>query len=658
MFSPGDEIDIWKVEQALGSGGMGSVYRCHNRSARRILAAIKVLDKGLQRHASIRARFIREAEILFKLDHPNIVKVRNIRIDSDPPYLEMEFVEGTSLEARLEKGAMPIQEALHIAAQLADALAYLHPLGIRHRDIKPSNILVQPDGTVKLVDFGIATESDGSTLAEGGQVFGSVAFVPPEWVQPGRLDPALWDIYALGVCLFEAITGRIAFPVPSHGSPSQRFFQVITAKQNHAPLDPGPGFSPSLRRLIQGMTHSDISQRTASAAHVRDQLREHLQHPPNPTIAAGTAPPLPPAPPAPPLWRRPLLPALLGLPLIGLLAWAGIPLLLPDRPPEPRQLQVHLSGIGDLAVALTLDDLPPVSTPAAAAGGYTFLPLMPGAHRLAARIGSGCEQKPALCGSVQTTVEIPPGAGPHPFSWSIPAPPPRTLQLTASKIGAVRVSISGTLVGEGSLLSATALPGSWPVHAESAACPPSPSCTPACPPGCTVYDGFIDVPWGEGAMEIDLPMAPAPAAATAIFPPVAGTPAAPPTPAGPPPLISNRQLSRWLSSHPEWLSGGARAAGAIGTLLNGWDGATPPPGKESHAANNVSWALASAYCAGRGGLSDADAPPLRWQESATNPWHEFRQQGGKPAWRRSDGTVSLQVVPEKAAQLTGIRCAR
>ena len=134
-MQPGDQIDIWVVEKALGSGGMGSVYRCHNRAARRILAAVKVLDPTLHRVAGAHERFIREAEILFALDHPSIVKVRNIRVDATPPYLEMEFVEGQSLDRMLHRTALPWEQAHEILKQLTSAVAYLHGRGIRHRDI-------------------------------------------------------------------------------------------------------------------------------------------------------------------------------------------------------------------------------------------------------------------------------------------------------------------------------------------------------------------------------------------------------------------------------------------------------------------------------------------------------------------------------------------
>jgi serine/threonine protein kinase len=96
VLSPGSPIDIWVVERALGQGGMGSVYRCYNRDAPRILAAVKVLDAGMSRIQSVKARFVREAEILFTLNHRHIVKVRNVRMEGELPYIEMEFINGES----------------------------------------------------------------------------------------------------------------------------------------------------------------------------------------------------------------------------------------------------------------------------------------------------------------------------------------------------------------------------------------------------------------------------------------------------------------------------------------------------------------------------------------------------------------------------------
>ncbi|MSP55242.1 MAG: serine/threonine protein kinase [Myxococcales bacterium] len=266
MFQPGDEIDIWVVEKALGQGGMGSVFRCHNRSARRILAAIKVLDSSLNRIPKMQQRFVREAEILFSLDHPSIVKVRNVRIDLHPPYLEMEFVDGMSLEARLEAGPIPVTESVTLLREIADALAYLHARNIRHRDVKPANIVCQTDGRSKLVDFGIATEMDGATFSEQGQAMGSASYVPPEWARPGDLDPARWDLYALGLCIWECLTGQVAFPMPPEGSPSQRFLLTVAQKQTSIPLDPGPLVPLDLRHLVHDLTHPDPAQRVPTAA--------------------------------------------------------------------------------------------------------------------------------------------------------------------------------------------------------------------------------------------------------------------------------------------------------------------------------------------------------------------------------------------------------
>ncbi len=261
----GSLIDIWVVEKQLGSGGMGSVYRCHNRQATRILAAIKVLDSSVKRSAGGEERFIREAEILFQLDHPNIVKVRNVRTDTDPAYLEMEFIQGESLDHILERGPVPVEEAHRILQQVLDALAYLHARQIRHRDIKPANVLIQPDGRVKLVDFGLAMEADASRLTQTGTTFGTVSYAPPEWISPEATDAVKWDIYAAGVMFWEMLTGQVAFPMSGQGSVRQQALQVILAKQRHAALDPGPAYHEPLRALIREMTDSDADRRASSA---------------------------------------------------------------------------------------------------------------------------------------------------------------------------------------------------------------------------------------------------------------------------------------------------------------------------------------------------------------------------------------------------------
>ena len=291
MFEPGDQIDIWVIEQRLGAGGMGSVYRCHNKDANRILAAIKVLEAHVSAHPEARRRFIREAEILFSLEHPNIVRVRNVRVDHATPYIEMEFVRGQSIEDRLGRGGpFTLLEALPLFGQIASALAYLHTRGVRHRDIKPANLLLTQTGMVKLVDFGLAMEADSTRLTQGNMSFGTVSYAPPEWVDPDSLDPVLWDLYACGVVFWEMLTGHVAFPVSGEGSARQQAFQVVMKKQGHEPLDPGDDFPEDVRAIIRDLTRSDPKQRLASGAELMDRLRR--------VAGVGHMPPTP-SPPRP-----------------------------------------------------------------------------------------------------------------------------------------------------------------------------------------------------------------------------------------------------------------------------------------------------------------------------------------------------------------------
>ena len=116
-------LDTWVVQERLGSGGMGTVYRCRKRDARRIQAASRVLDPRLASSGSVRRRFVREAELLFELDHPHIVKVRNVRMDASPPFIEMAFVDGASLGEHLEVGPLTPGAAARIVEQVASALA-------------------------------------------------------------------------------------------------------------------------------------------------------------------------------------------------------------------------------------------------------------------------------------------------------------------------------------------------------------------------------------------------------------------------------------------------------------------------------------------------------------------------------------------------------
>ncbi len=260
QLEPGTPIDVWCVEKRLGSGGMGAVYRCFNRSAPRIRAALKILDPTLAYDPEIRARFVREAELLFQLEHPNIVKVRNINMDASPPFIEMAFCQGRPLDAVLRDGPMPFDVAALVGAQLAEALAHVHKQGIRHRDVKPANIIVNGD-QVTLVDFGIATEGAARTMNLNGGALGTVSYAPPEWGSKTVTDPALWDAYSLGQVIWECTTGRTAFEMPAGMDMREGIFHLLMQKGDAGPLELDSSAPAALRELVEQLTHPDPAQR-------------------------------------------------------------------------------------------------------------------------------------------------------------------------------------------------------------------------------------------------------------------------------------------------------------------------------------------------------------------------------------------------------------
>lgn len=181
----------------------------------------------------------------------------------------------------------------------------------------------------------------------------------------------------------------------------------------------------------------------------------------------------------------------------------------------------------------------------------------------------------------------------------------------------------------------------------------------ACPAGCSSWQGALEVPVGEGlhraAIALPVPLAPAPSAGPA--PRVDAD--VKPRPRGPAGIVTTIAFARWLGTHPEWAPEAARAAEkADAAYLSGWEGTTPPAGKSGAAVVSVSWAAASAYCAGRGGLPGLEDGALTWTESPSQPWHEYRSAAGRPAWRRSDGATSVAVKASESGTFIGFRCAR
>jgi serine/threonine protein kinase len=227
-LSAGTKLGPYEIQAPLGAGGMGEVYRARDTRLDRIVA-IKVLPEHLSNPES-KQRFEREARAVSSLNHPNICALYDIGTHNGVDFLVMEYLEGQTLAERLQKGALPIDQVLKIGIEIADALDKAHRQGILHRDLKPGNIMVTKSGT-KLLDFGLARlkpESVPATvtltematerrLTAAGMLVGTLQYMAPEQLE-GKETDARTDIFALGVVIYEMITGRPAFSGGSNAS--------------------------------------------------------------------------------------------------------------------------------------------------------------------------------------------------------------------------------------------------------------------------------------------------------------------------------------------------------------------------------------------------------------------------------------------------------
>ena len=272
------QLGVWTVQRRLGRGGMGTVYHCHNRLLPDIEAAVKTMDPQLAQSRRSRQRFIREAEVLFGLEHPHIVKVRNVHMDHDPPFLEMDFVAGEPLGSLLQERSLTMGASTTLAAQLCSAMAYLHARGVSHRDLKPDNVIVAGEHAT-LVDFGLVSEDHNATLSRPGALFGTLSYVPPEWGGVERPDGVAWDRYSLGVLLYEIFTAAPAFVCPPALPFAEQLSRIQGAKSSHPFLDPGPSYAPEVREILRRLTALDPGDRTcdlAAAADALQQLRQRM----------------------------------------------------------------------------------------------------------------------------------------------------------------------------------------------------------------------------------------------------------------------------------------------------------------------------------------------------------------------------------------------
>jgi len=276
-LSPGSRLGPYKISGQIGAGGMGEVYRAVDTNLGRHVA-IKVLPEAVAADRDRLARFDREGKTLAALNHPNIAAIYGLERSGGTTALVMELVEGLTLADRIAHGAIPVAEALPIAQQIAAALEAAHEQGIVHRDLKPANIKLRPDGTVKVLDFGLAT-SVGSgfptdrtthTRTAPGTLVGTVAYMSPEQARAERADKRT-DIWAFGCVLYEMLTGKNAF---RGDTVTDTLAAVIRGKPDWSLL---PADAPHrLRALLHRCLQKEPKQRLRDIGEARIAIEDVL----------------------------------------------------------------------------------------------------------------------------------------------------------------------------------------------------------------------------------------------------------------------------------------------------------------------------------------------------------------------------------------------
>ncbi|NKQ37363.1 MAG: protein kinase [Chloroflexi bacterium] len=262
----GQQVDQYQILQHIARGGMADVYLAQDVDLERKVALKVMLDTLAAADPQFAQRFRREAQMVAKLDHPNIVQVYNVgRTAAGQPYIAMQYIEGGSLRDKLKelaerKKLLTTEQALNIGRQIALALGAAHKAGIVHRDMKPANVLIRPDGTPVLVDLGIAAVRGGAKLTQTGSIIGTPAYMSPEQVRGQAIDGRA-DLYALGVILYEILAGIRPFE-------ADESIAVLHQQVYEEPF-PLSGFRPDLApqtlQLVATALQKDPSRRYQSA---------------------------------------------------------------------------------------------------------------------------------------------------------------------------------------------------------------------------------------------------------------------------------------------------------------------------------------------------------------------------------------------------------
>jgi serine/threonine protein kinase len=261
---PGDRFELL---EKLGGGGMGTVYRAKDRLSGQVVA-LKFLSESLAGDPVLKRRFHREAQAAAALDHVNIGAIHGVEETGDGRlFIVMPYYEGGTLRSTIGRGPLPVTHAIACAAQVADGLAHAHAAGVIHRDIKPANLMFAGDGSLKILDFGIAKMA-GEKLTRTGLVLGTLAYMSPEQAAGGTLDHRT-DLWALGVVLHEMLTGRPPFSAPS----IELLFRAVRHEEPPKVRSLRPEVPPEVEAVVSRLLQKEPGRRYPDAASVAVDLR-------------------------------------------------------------------------------------------------------------------------------------------------------------------------------------------------------------------------------------------------------------------------------------------------------------------------------------------------------------------------------------------------
>ena len=369
----GVRLGIYELLELIGKGGMGEVYRARDPKLNRDVA-LKILPPIVTAHSDRVLRFRREAQLLASLNHPNIAAVYGFEESDGGQALVLELVDGPTLAERIAQGRIPLDEALNIATQIADALEAAHDRAIIHRDLKPANVKVRPDGTVKVLDFGLAKAlaNNGDTsdvsasptitspaLTRVGVILGTAAYMSPEQARGKEADRRS-DIWAFGCVLYEMLAGKRAF---EGTEVSDTLASILKSDPDWSAL---PADTPRpIRRILQRCLQKDPRKRIRDIADVRLEIQE--------PVAEDTAPISPPGTPTSRTRER----GAWALAALSLFSLAGLSAYLATRPmPEKEVTRFQVYPPSDTVLGAGL------STPAGSPYSAGYATVSPDGTRL------------------------------------------------------------------------------------------------------------------------------------------------------------------------------------------------------------------------------------------------------------------------------------